>query len=188
MDARTRQRRNFLLGLGLAVAVILRLTAPRDRRIPPPPTPTAQPADPMGGARAIEGQALSERARTVLAERLAAAPRGSPVWLAASALSPGSVRLAEDLAAVFTRAGWDVRGIERTDWAIRPGIFLYAADPTPPAYFETARAALPAAGLELAGVGTDYRAYYAERQSQPNWRGLAMGADQTWVLMIGRLQ
>lgn len=136
----------------------------------------------------MEGGALTERARQTLAERLGTAPRGSPVWIAASELSPASVRFAEELGDVFTRAGWDLRGVTRTDWSIRPGLFLYAADPSPPEYFNVVRAALPAAGLELTAVGTDYRAYYAERSAQPSWRGVAMTGDQTWVLLIGRMQ
>lgn len=178
------QRRNFLIGLGLAVAVVLRITKPRERRVPPPPVSLVAPDNSPSGAPATTGDALSARARDALVARLR---RGRPasVWIAAPASSPSAVRLASSLSDAIGAAGWEVRSVTQLDWVARPGFYLYAADPAPPPYFEDFRAGLEAAGFQLT-VGTDYRAFYAERRSQPGWRGVEMSADQTSVLLIGR--
>lgn len=177
-------RRNFLIALGLAVAVVLRITRPRERRIPPAPVSPVAPDNSPSTVPMTTGDALSARGRAALLARLRRGPR-SPVWLAAPSSSPSAVRLANSLSDAFMEAGWDVKSITQLDWVARPGFYLYAADPTPPAYFEDVRAALEAAGFQLT-VGTDYRAFFNERRAQTGWRGVEMVQDQTWVLLIGR--
>lgn len=184
MEPLTPLRRNFLIALALCVAVVLRITRPEARRVPPPPVSPYAPDTNTSGARPVEGDEISERARQALTERLRRSPN-SPAWIAAPASSPSAVRLAESIATTFTRAGWDVQPVQQLSWSVRPGMYLYAADPTPPPYFDNVRAGLEAAGMEVT-VGTDYRAFYAERSVRPEWRGVQMTAGQTWVLLIGR--
>ena len=177
-------RRNFLIALGLAVAVVLRITRPQARRVPPPPVSPVPPDNSPSSMPTTTGDALSARGRVALLARLRRG-RPSPVWLAAPSSSPSAVRLANSLSDAFMEAGWDVKTITQLDWVARPGFYLYAADPTPPSYFEDVRAALEAAGFQLT-VGVDYRAFFNERRAQTGWRGVEMTPDQTWVLLIGR--
>jgi hypothetical protein len=122
-----------------------------------------------------------------LARVLAAAPEGSPAWIAAPASDPRAVSRAEDLAAIFKRAGWKVRAVVQSAISIKPGTYLFAADQEPPAYVEAVRQALEEAGLSPV-VANGYRQYYDEKaRSDRSFRGFAFAPDQTFLLVVGRL-
>lgn len=138
----------------------------------PPGTPVAGGLDPG--------------AHGALLAALRAQPAGTPVWLAIQEQDDGARQLGAALRGAFEEAGWTVRGQSDVPFAMKPGVFVFAADPAPPAHVETARAALEAAGLSPA-FGSDYRAYYEEQaRAQPNFRGFKLAPEQTYVIVIGR--
>ena len=123
--------------------------------------------------------------RAAMARALAAQPKGTPVWLAVYQQDPAARELSGALVAVFTEAGWTVRGMKPVPFAMKPGVFLFVADEEAPSYVQTVHDALGLAGIRPA-VGTGYRAYYQQQiAAKPDWRGFEMAPDQTYVLVIG---
>jgi tetratricopeptide (TPR) repeat protein len=129
---------------------------------------------------------LDPGAHDALLAGLRAQPAGTPVWLAIQEQDDGARQLGAALRAAFEEAGWTVRGQRDVPFAMKPGVFLFAADAAPPAYVDTARAALDAAGLSPV-FGSDYRGYYEEQaRAQPNFRGFKLAADQSYLIVVGR--
>ncbi len=168
------------VGRAADAAQIAGNTAPTAGSTPPAnaasnaaPTPTAP--------------ALDEANREAFLRELAAAPPGSPVWISATTYDPRAVAHADEFAALFRRAGWTVRGVERTLVRVRPGVFLFAADDAAPTYVEVARRAAEAAHLEPT-FSSGYRSYYQEMsQRNPEFQGFPLAPDQTWVFVVGRV-
>jgi tetratricopeptide (TPR) repeat protein len=132
------------------------------------------------------GGALAAPARAALVAALRAQPAGAPVWFAVQDGDAGARALAAEVRAAFAEAGWTVRGQRRVPFAMKPGVYLFAADAAPPPYVETARAALEAAGLSPV-FGSDYRAYYEERaRTNPNFGGFRLDEEQSYLIVIGR--
>ena len=78
-----------------------------------------------------------------------------------------------------------MRGNQPVRFRLKPGIFVFMADPDPPRYAIEARAALEAAGLSLSG-GSGYRDYYQQmKRANPGWNGIEMAPEQTFVVVIG---
>lgn len=137
-------------------------------------------------AAASLGAGLDPSARAALVAALRAQPAGTPVWLAVQDGDPGARALAAALRAAFAEAGWTLRGERGVPFAIKPGVYLFAADAAPPPYVDTARAALAAAGLAPV-YGSDYRAYYDERtRASSTFGGFKLDSDQTYLIVIGR--
>jgi len=129
--------------------------------------------------------ALDGRQRAALLRELAAEPKGTPVWFAVDQQDAAAREFGRALQAAFGEAGWAVRGVGKVPFAWHPGVFLFAADPQPPAYVQTAHQALKLAGV-APRLATDYRAYYAEMtRTKPGWHGFEMAADQTYLIVIG---
>ena len=125
--------------------------------------------------------------RATLEHALADAPDGSPAWFAAPRSDPRAIALAEDLAATFTSAGWDVQPLRRTAVRFRPGVYLLAGDKDPPEYVASARSALARAGLAPKG-GTAYRQFYEDKKREdPSFQGFPFGPEQTFLVVIGRV-
>src|SRR6266542_4925260 len=135
-------------------------------------------ADSRGVAK---GGGLDDGQRAALVRVLAAQPPGTPVWFAVSEQDAAARELGLALRAAFTNAGWVVRGMRRASFAVRPGVFLFAADHEPPAYVATVQEALQLAGIPPT-VATGYRSYYAEMRTKPDWRGFEMAPDQTYLV------
>jgi len=130
---------------------------------------------------------LQPEVTETLVRFLAAAPAGSPAWIAAPASDLRAVSRAEDFAAIFKGAGWNVRAVVRSAVSIRPGTYLFAAEQQPPAYVKALQQALEKAGLSPV-VANGYRQYYDEKtRSDRNFRGFAFTPDQTFLLVVGRL-
>lgn len=146
------------------------------------PRAAEAPATPTQAAPPIE-----EAARTAMVQTLSEAPRGSPVWITATAYDPRAISRSEELATLFRRAGWDVRAVGRSMVRVRPGLFLFAADDAPPSYVDVARRAAEDAHLEPTLSG-GYRAFYDERmRMDPEFQGFPLAPEQTWVLVVGRI-
>jgi hypothetical protein len=144
-------------------------------------------------APAVRRTASAVQVKTLEADRVAAmqdvltrAPEGSPAWIVAPKSDPAAVARAEDLARVFTSSGWKVGPVNRSAVRVKPGMFLFVGDESPPAYVDSVRQALESAGL-TPSVATGYRAFYAERlKSQPAYQGFPFADGQTFVLVVGR--
>ena len=142
--------------------------------------------DAAGSAGDSSSGVLESDARAAMMGVLAEEPPGSPVWFAHAAAYAGSAEMARALAAVFAEAGWSVRGTTTVPFAVRPGVFVFAADEEPPAYVGRAKDALDAAGL-APSFATGYRGYYEEqRNSRSDFNGFPMTPDQTYVIAVGR--
>ncbi len=65
---------------------------------------------------------------------------------------------------------------------------VFAADDVAPPYVATVQQALTAARLAPV-VSSGYRAYLADMvRDNPAFQGFPMAAEQTWVLVIGRVE
>jgi len=149
-------------------------------------------AEPAPAAPALTGLApdgtLDATTRATLDRILAAAPAGSPAWIAAPASDARAVALASDLAASFGRAGWRVRPLRRTQLRLRPGVHLFAGEAEAPAYVDTVQAALTEAGFSPE-YRTGYRSFYDDRKkSDPQFQGFQFAPEQTFLLVVGRIQ
>jgi len=120
-----------------------------------------------------------------LVRALSAAGAGHPVWLASFNRDDATDAFYRSLREAFERAGWVVRGEARITFPIKPGLFLFAADESPPAYVNAIHGALTAAGIQVA-FNTGYRGYYAEmKRKSPGWNGFELGPEQTFTLVVG---
>ena len=145
-----------------------------------------KPAAPVPTAGGATGAGLDPAARAALVAALRAEPAGTPLWLAIQDNDPGARDLAAAVRAAFEEAGWTVRAQRGVPFAMKPGAYLFAAEAAPPAYVETARAALEAAGLKPV-YGSDYRGYYEERaRANPSYTGFPFDPEQTYLIVIGR--
>jgi tetratricopeptide (TPR) repeat protein len=116
---------------------------------------------------------------------LSAAGRGHPVWFAVAEGNDDTQSFYRALRDLFVRAGWVVRQEERVGFSIKPGLFMFVADETPPGYVTAVRAALANAGVDVA-FNTGYRSYYQEmKQTRPAWSGFAMSPEQTFLIVVG---
>lgn len=158
-----------------------------------PDAPTEAPAAAVVAAappraRTSPDGKLDETTRATLERVLSRAPSGSPAWIAAPQSDPRALALAQDMAGVFTKAGWRARPVRRTAVRVKPGTYLFAADEQPPAYFETARQALEEAGFAPT-VATGYRQYYEEKKrSDPKFTGFPFAPEQSFLLVLGRFE
>jgi tetratricopeptide (TPR) repeat protein len=118
---------------------------------------------------------------------LRAAAPGSPAWIVATAVDPGAIALSEELARAFAQAGWRVGAPGRTEIPVRAGLFLFVGEEKAPAYVGIAQRALGAASLSPT-YATGYRSYYEQMaRTRPGFRGFPLAADQTFVLVVGRV-
>ncbi len=127
---------------------------------------------------------LDDSQRVALVRALAAQPAGTPVWFAVYEQDPAARELVRALRAAFAEARWAVRGVRRVSFALKSGVYLLAADEEPPAYVQTAQAALQLAGIPATSAA-GYRSYYAEMRGKPGWRGFTMAPNQTYLVVVG---
>ncbi len=150
------------------------------------PAAAAPAAAAAAGTGAPVVTEIDSRMAEDLVRRLGAAPRGTPAWIAASQLDPGSAARAEQLRVIFQRAGWDPQPVQTFRGTLRPGFFLFGADDSPPTYVTTLSNALRAVGM-ISNFSSGYRAYYRERlAADPNFVGFPMEANQTFIVAVGR--
>ena len=117
---------------------------------------------------------------------LGTAPAGSPAWIAAPNSDKRAVALAQELSGAFTKAGWRVRPVRRTNLAFKPGMYVFAAEEQPPEYVKTVSQALDEAGFAPA-FRTGYRPYYDEKKkADPKFQGFPFAPEQTFLVVIGR--
>ncbi len=178
-NERLRSRMVFLSAQGGGAAA--------DGETPPTPTPTPTPPTPTapdaGGAPPGPNR-LTDQDRAAMRSKLpATATTENRIWFAVSP-DPEAQALAADIQQVFQQAGWNV-ATRPTTFSVRPGVFFFAAEESPPSTVEDALKALQIVGFAPT-VGLGYRAFYEERRrTDPNWRGFELAPDQTFVVVIG---
>lgn len=165
----------------------------RDAAVAPgaaPGSPAANGAAPDVPAAVLGGdRTITPEERTVMVEALGGSGVSgeNPVWFATVPNDTEAAALQRTLAGVFEEAGWQVRGTIPVRFAMKPGVFVFAAEEEPPPYVEQASGALEAGGIPIAASGIGYRAFYEQKkQEDPKWVGLELGPDVTYVIVIGR--
>jgi len=79
-----------------------------------------------------------------------------------------------------------VKGNTTVRFAMKPGVFVFAADEEPPDYLTSLNDALEAAGLTVTS-GRGYRDFVKQKKEEnKNWVGLELGPEDTYVLAVGR--
>jgi hypothetical protein len=156
--------------------------APADQAAAPAAAPT--PAAPEAPSAPPGPNRLTDEVRATMRAKLPpTTPLVSRVWFAVSS-DPEAQALATDIQDLFKQAGWDVVSAPAT-FNVRPGIFVFAADESPPSMAEDALKALQAGGFAPT-VGLGYRSFYEEKKrTDPNWRGVELAAEQSFVIVIG---
>ena len=142
---------------------------------------------PARAAIAADGR-IDETTRANLERVLKTAPAGSPAWIAAPKSDAKALTLAGQISGAFKSAGWKVRPVRQTAVTPRPGTYLFTAEEEPPAYVQTVAQAFDEAGIE-ATVLTGYRTYYEEKKKEdPKFQGYPFAPEQTFLVVIGRMQ
>jgi hypothetical protein len=146
-----------------------------------PAAPAAKPKMDAGPDRT-----LSDTQREAMLTKLRETTSSErPVWFATWADNPESASFRMALQAVFEEAGWEVKGNEQVKFQLKPGLYMMAADEEPPQYILDVGDALEAAGI-TATIGRGYREFYEEKKKEnPNWNGVTLLPEQTYVLVIG---
>ncbi len=167
--------------------------APPSASAPAPAAAPAQPAAAPARAASIaelqDPRTISEVQQTIMIETLSSDGynNASPVWFATVPNNPEAAAYQKILQSVFEAAGWQVKGNAVVGFAMKPGVFIFAADEFPPQYVNDLSAAFEASGVPLASNGRGYREYYNERKAEsPEWIGFKMDNTQDFVIAIGR--
>jgi hypothetical protein len=149
---------------------------------PPAAAPAAPPPAPAA-ARALTGEQ-----RQAMLEKLggAGSNQGYPVWFATVPNNPEAASFQKALQAVFEEAGWQIKGNQPVKFAMKPGVYVFAADEDPPLYLSMVNDAFEAAGIPITS-GRGYREFVRQKKEEtPSWVGLELGADETYVIAVGR--
>lgn len=150
---------------------------------PAPAEPAATPVKAIDPA-AIGDVLSAPQAQAMLETLSAAPPADRKAWFQVQAdnKDTGTVLLA--LQRIFEQAGWTTFTV-RSAYPVKSGIFLMAAEETPPPAVEMVNNAFAAAGIEAQYL-TGYRAFYEDRKlNNPNWVGPELAADQSFVVVVG---
>ena len=107
------------------------------------------------------------------------------VWFSTVPNDPEATSFRMTLQTVFEEAGWQVRGNSTVGFAMKPGLYFFAAEEEPVAYVAGAAKALENANLAVT-IGRGYREFYNEKKKEnPNWRGFDMAPEQAFVIVVG---
>jgi hypothetical protein len=126
--------------------------------------------------------------RAAMIERLGGSgvSQSHPVWFATMPNDPEAATYQRALQKVFEEAGWQVKGNKPLRFTIKPGIYVMAADEEEPEYVTMVQEAFDAAGIQVSSF-RGYREFYDEKKKEnPDWVGIEMGPDVTYVIAIGR--
>jgi hypothetical protein len=131
---------------------------------------------------------IDETKARAIVRGLSAVSPGHSVWFTTMDGSDGSDESYRALRGLFVQAGWVIRREDRVPFALKPGLFLFAADEHPPADVTAIQTAFMSAGINIT-FNTGYRSYYQEmKRTRPAWNGIAMSPDQTFTIVVGPLQ
>jgi hypothetical protein len=148
--------------------------------------PAAAPAPaPAAPAAPVAARVITPEQRTAMIEKLAATA-GSPVWFATVPNNPEAATYQKTLQKVFEDAGWEVKGNSVVRFAMKPGIFIFAADEEPPPYLSSVNDAFEAAGVTVTS-GRGYREFVKQKKEEkPDWVGLELGPEDVYIIAVGR--
>jgi tetratricopeptide (TPR) repeat protein len=148
------------------------------------PTAAAPATRAAAGAGAV--WSLSSESHAAMVAQLAKRPAAAATWILYDTRQPSAEALARQLASAFEAAGWSVRRLAGAPVPLRAGLFVFAADDPPPQALATIASALAAAQLHPT-TASGYREFTAaRRRADPNWRGIELDADQSFVIAVGR--
>ena len=173
-----------------AIVYIIRLqselTAMREgtggRRPAQTATARPQPAPATPGAP----RSLTDEQRTAMIDTLRA-ETGSvkKVWFQVEQGKAEPAAYAKALEQTFRDAGWEVQVSDSGGLSFKAGVSVLVADDEWPSYASTAYDALQKAGIDVKAA-RGYRAYYEQQKKErPGWMGPKLGADQTYVVIVG---
>jgi len=184
----TRQNRPFVAALAVAVLVAaLATVACTDPQAPPAPgASAAKPPAAPASRQVTSARAPDDAEKAAMLEVLKAETQEDRrAWFLYSAGQDESAALAKALAQIFESAGWKTNVRELRGMALKPGVSILAAEEEPPSWVGTVNDALGKGGLDPK-FGTGYRAFYEEKKKEnPAWPGIALGADELFVVAIG---
>jgi hypothetical protein len=160
-------------------------STPAQRAAAPPAAPAAAPNATLAPAAAPAGDVLTAAQQKAMIDLLSAVPAGErKAWFQIQANNETTAGVQAAFQKAFEQAGWTTQTVRRP-YPVKAGVFLLAADETPPAVVEMVNNAFAAAGLEVQYL-TGYRAFFNDRkQNNPNWVGPELAADQPFVIVIG---
>lgn len=187
-----------IAGLVLAIGVVwyithlnaeiarMRVAAPAAPAAAPAGQPASAPAAPPPAPSApVAARVITPEQKTAMLEKLGATP-GAPVWFAVVPNNPEAADFQKQLQKVFEEAGWQVKGNTVVRFPMKPGVFVFAADEEPPDYLSSVNDALEAAGLTVTS-GRGYREFVRQKKEEkPDWVGLELGPEDSYVLAVGR--
>ena len=146
---------------------------------------TPAPAAAVAPTLPASGRTISAPARAAMKDLLAGAGAGHKAWILAQPGDAEVASLAESLSGLFKEAGWEVSASTASGITLKPGVMTLAADEEFPPYVDAVVRALDGSGLD-AKSASGYRGYYeAKKQENPAWPGIALRADQEFVIVIG---
>ena len=151
--------------------------------------PAAAARERAPAVAAGKARTLTPEQRDAMIERLGG--RGSsqtyPVWFATVPNDSEAAAFQRALQSAFEEAGWQVHGNAPVRFAMKAGVYIFAADEEPPEYVSTVQEALEAAGITIAGAGRGYREFAKQKKEEnPAWVGLELAPDETYIIAIGR--
>jgi hypothetical protein len=155
-------------------------------KVPPRPAAPAQAAP--SAASATGSRELSESARQMMIDALAAEDGPDKVlWMRVDPRDREASNFAGQIAAVFRGQGWEVKQLDNEGMRFKPGLlFLVATEDEPPSSVANAQKAIEAIGEQLTS-GRGYQSYYeAKKKEDPKWVGTHFEPGQTHVLLVGR--
>lgn len=188
-----------IAGLVLAIGVVWYITslnaeiarmraatpAAGERAAAAPAAPAGNAGAPAAPAAPAAPRTLSPEQRQAMIEKLGATP-GAPVWFVTVPNNPEAATFQKALQSAFEEAGWQVKGNGSIRFPMKPGIFVFAGDEEPPDYLSSVHDAFEAAGLTVTS-GRGYREFVRQKKEEkPDWVGLELGADDTYVIAVGR--
>ena len=157
-----------------------------------PGTTGPRAAAPSGGAGATAagasvtgGRTLSDSGRVAMKEQLAGESAVKKAWILSQPGNPEVAALVASLTGVFQEAGWEVKAETVSGISLKAGLMTLIGEEQYPPYIDVVMKSFEASGLEVKSA-SGYRGYYeSKKQENPGWPGVALRADQDFVIVVG---
>ena len=150
---------------------------------PPLVGPGSPPAGDGGPPVVLANVDLSGPPGAELTRLLSAAPHGSPAWFVVPSGNATAAARAEQLRAIFSRAGWESHPLEHSSAVRFAGVAVYAAA-APPDYVHLVARSMRAIGLSTTFM-TDYRTSCNAQAVDGGSACIALAPDESFVVAVG---